>query len=79
MASGNVSITLEVDSKQAELELHKARMRSLVLQRSAIDAELKQIDERLQELCDHNWHWHQIAGEGRYCTKCMKHDLDCDD
>lgn len=79
MASGNVSIVLEIDSKQAESEIHKARRSSLILQRSIIEAELEKIEKRLQDLCDHNWHWCQVAGEGRYCTKCMKRDMDCDD
>ena len=56
-----------------------ARRASLVGQRAQVNSEIDEIDRRLSELCSHDWRWHQIAGEGRYCTKCSKRDTDCDD
>lgn len=32
-----------------------------------------------QEQCDHEWRWHQIAGEGQICKKCYVRNFDCDD
>lgn len=55
-----------------------ARRRSLIDQRSQVNFEIAEIDRRLSDLCSHEWKWHQIAGEGRYCTKCGATDY-CDD
>lgn len=55
------------------------RRRSLVELRAQTNFEISEIDRRLSELCNHDWEWHQVAGEGRYCTKCGKRDFDCDD
>ena len=48
-------------------------------QRSEIDSKIKDVVLRIQAQCEHNWKWQQIAGEGRYCTKCGYVDLACDD
>lgn len=29
--------------------------------------------------CDHEWKWHQMAGEGQICEKCGARNYDCDD
>lgn len=79
MADRSVSLELKVDAREAEISIHKARRAALILKRSIIAVELEKIEERIQELCDHDWHFAQTVGEGRYCAKCMKHDLDCDD
>ena len=47
--------------------------------RKALINQIAEIDRELQGLCIHDWKWHQIAGEGRYCAKCGKRDFDCDD
>jgi len=56
-----------------------AQRESLVAQRTHVDFELSKIDRRLTELCRHEWRLHQVAGEGRYCTKCGECDSDFDD
>lgn len=33
----------------------------------------------LQEQCEHEWKWHQMAGEGQICRKCFARNFDCDD
>jgi len=40
---------------------------------NAIEKRVKQAE------CDHQWRWHQIAGEGQICEKCCARNLDCDD
>lgn len=32
-----------------------------------------------QQNCEHSWALWQVAGEGRYCTKCGYRDYDFDD
>ena len=55
------------------------KLLDLERQRSEIDNEIKDVIAQIQAQCEHNWKWQQIAGEGRYCTKCGYADLDCDD
>ena len=57
----------------------RAKREALINQQSKITSEIAEIDRELQGLCIHDWKWHQIAGEGRYCAKCGKRDFDCDD
>lgn len=57
----------------------KATRQQLLEQASEIAAEVARINTRLQALCPHTWKLHQIAGEGRYCTKCGVYDDDFDD
>lgn len=38
------------------------------------------LEKRIQqEHCQHVWKWHQIAGEGQICSKCLSRNFDCDD
>lgn len=55
------------------------KLLDLERQRSEIDRQIKDVIAQIQAQCEHTWKWHQIAGEGRYCTKCGYADLDCDD
>lgn len=73
-----VGSTAELDGTGEARQL-LARRRMLIGQRAQAKFEISEIDRRLSELCHHDWKWHQIAGEGRYCTKCGKRDFDCDD
>lgn len=54
-------------------------LKDLKRQRSEIDSKIKDVVQRIQAQCKHDWKWHQIAGEGRYCQKCGYVDLTCDD
>ena len=50
----------------------------LLKRKAAIRKELRKIEDRLQEICEHKWVLSQVAGDGRYCTKCLKPDY-CED
>lgn len=63
----------------AETQQLLARRRTLIDQRAQANFEIAEVDRRLSDLCSHEWKWHQVAGEGRYCMKCGKRDFDCDD
>lgn len=39
---------------------------------SAIESRVRQME------CDHEWKWHQAAGEGRICEKCGLRDYNDD-
>lgn len=55
-------------------------LRGLVVNLADDVAKLRaDLDRRLQQLCDHEWQWHQIAGEGQFCRKCGADNPDCDD
>lgn len=54
-------------------DLHK-QLKALYEERGELDRKISEINKQLQNLCDHDWKWHQIAGDGRYCTKCDKED-----
>ena len=44
------------------------------------DAERMEL-EQLQQECGsagHHWKWHQVAGDGRYCTICDLQDTSAD-
>ena len=43
-----------------------------------INAKIKDLTVKIQELCDHEWYWAQVAGEGRICSKCGKVDYEGD-
>lgn len=43
-----------------------------------INKEIHELTVRIQELCDHEWYWAQVAGEGRICSKCGRHDYEGD-
>lgn len=43
-----------------------------------INKEIHELTVRIQELCDHEWYWAQVAGEGRICSKCGKVDYEGD-
>jgi hypothetical protein len=51
---------------------------ALQAERDELDLKIYKIKRQLQNLCDHDWRWHQIVGEGRYCNKCMKRDYSVD-
>lgn len=57
----------------------KAKRQQLLDQATEIAAEIAMINASLQALCQHTWKLHQMAGEGRYCTKCGMYDPDFDD
>jgi len=40
--------------------------------------EEKRVIEQIQEVCDHEWRWAQVAGEGRVCDKCGAVDYEGD-
>ena len=55
------------------------KLKDLEQQRVEIDRQIKDVVGQIQAQCEHTWKWQQIAGEGRYCTKCGYVDLACDD
>lgn len=63
----------------AETKHLLALRKTLIDQRAQANFKISEVDRRISELCAHEWKWHQVAGEGRYCTKCEKRDFDCDD
>jgi hypothetical protein len=58
-------------------DLHK-QLEALHAERGELDRKISDIKMQLQDICDHDWKWHQIVGEGRYCNKCMKRDFSDD-
>lgn len=50
----------------------------LMAQRKEIDDRIKDFTVAIQALCVHDWHWAQVAGEGRICSKCGKVDYEGD-
>jgi len=56
------------------LERRRTLVEELAKSKAAFDA----IDFQIQDVCEHDWHWHQVAGEGRVCAKCARRDF-CDD
>jgi hypothetical protein len=54
-------------------DLHK-QLEALQAERDELDLKIYKVKRQLQDRCDHDWKWHQIVGEGRYCTKCLKRD-----
>jgi hypothetical protein len=40
---------------------------------------IQRSEARIQEICQHKFVWHPIAGEGQYCIKCGFRNYDCDD
>lgn len=47
---------------------------ALQAERDELDLKIYEIKTQLQNICDHDWKWYPIVGDGRYCTKCRKHD-----
>jgi len=64
------------------LDQLKSDRLALVLKRdkanAKINAEIHDLTVKIQELCDHEWYWAQVAGEGRICSKCGKVDYEGD-
>ena len=56
-----------------------AEFDELVERRAQLSDEIKQIDRRIREICQHDWKWSPIAGDGQYCPKCGAHNYDVDD
>lgn len=55
-----------------------ALKRRLNEQKRQIDSVLADVQRSIQALCNHDWKWEQVAGEGRTCQKCGLRDYSND-
>lgn len=60
-----------------KVELTK-KLRTLRSKRVSLNRQIEEITEKLQALCDHLWKLEQVAGDGRRCLICDKHEY-CED
>lgn len=52
----------------------KTQIAELTVQRVSIDRQIDAVRQQWRAVCQHQWQWHQVAGEGRYCVLCGQHD-----
>lgn len=48
----------------------QAKLDGLRAKRRELNFEISLVTADIQRLCQHEWKWHQVAGEGRYCPLC---------
>lgn len=57
-----------------ELEALKIQKSALEYKRRELNIRINEVTEQIQSLCDHSWYLEQVAGDGRTCSKCRKHE-----
>lgn len=54
-------------------------IKALRQRQAEIRKEDAEINAKIQELCDHEWRWQPVAGEGMYCPWCGALNFDVND
>lgn len=58
---------------------NKQAIEALRKRQAEIRKEDAEITVKIQELCDHEWRWAPVAGEGMYCPWCGALNFDVND
>lgn len=66
---------ISIEKKKALLAAMEATIAKKRKDLKSLEARAKSLR---QELCNHEWKYKQIAGEGSYCIHCDKEDLERD-
>ena len=67
-------MTVRAKINAIKLRYHEARVK--LDKKEAAELTLIRLE---CEAMGHDWKWHQIAGNGRFCLRCDCVDTDCDD
>lgn len=73
---------IQAATDAARLAKNLPPLRALVIEHNWPEyrAAKAELDQRIkQENCEHDWTWHQIAGEGKICKLCYLRDVFADD